>query len=125
MVKDTYLNTLKVRKIMPNLLLQLNVCFMKQLYQCTTEMIVIYHIRSSFLKIRHTLSQQCLIFEKNYTNIVPAECGKPEFRSNKLQLESFFQSISGTRNEATAWLEALQESVEDTTIPVSFQHFFR
>lgn len=62
---------------------------------------------------------------KNYTNIVPAECGKPEFRSNKLQLESFFQSISGTRNEATAWLEALQESVEDTTIPVSFQHFFR
>ena len=62
---------------------------------------------------------------KNCTNIVPAECGKPEFRSNKLQLESFFQSISGTRNEATAWLEALQESVEDTTIPVSFQHFFR
>ena len=43
---------------------------------------------------------------ENHT-IIPAKCGKPEFPSNKLQSESFFPSESETRNEATAWLEAL------------------
>lgn len=43
---------------------------------------------------------------ENHT-IMPAKCGKPEFPSNKLQSESFFPSESETRNEATAWLDAL------------------
>ena len=50
---------------------------------------------------------------------MPAKGGKPEFPSNKLQSESFFPSEPETRNEATVWLDALRESVEDTTIPLS------
>ena len=41
-----------------------------------------------------------------------------------LESESFFPSESETRNEAIAWLDALRESVEDTTIPLSFLAFF-
>ena len=41
-----------------------------------------------------------------------------------LESESFFPSESETRNEAIAWLDALRESVEDTTIPLSFSPFF-
>ena len=63
-------------------------------------------------------------FPKHCTNIMPAKCGKPKFPSKKLQSESFFPSDSDTRNEAAVWLEALRESVEDTIIPLSFQHFF-
>ena len=44
---------------------------------------------------------------ENYTNIMPAKSGKPELPSNKLQSKSFFLSESETRNEATAWLDAL------------------
>ena len=55
---------------------------------------------------------------------MPAKCGKPEFPSNKLQSESFSPSEPETRNEATVWLDALRESVEDTTIPLSFSAFF-
>ena len=52
---------------------------------------------------------------------MPAKCSKPEFPSNKLQSESFLPSESETRNENTAWLEALRESLEETIIPLSFQ----
>ena len=48
---------------------------------------------------------------ENYINIMPTKCGEPEFQSNKLQSKSFFLSESETRNEATAWLDTLQESV--------------
>ena len=50
---------------------------------------------------------------------MPAKCCKPEFPSNKS--ESFLPSESETRNENTAWLEALRESLEETIIPLSFQ----
>ena len=63
-------------------------------------------------------------FPKNCTNIMPAKRGKLKFPSNKLLSESFFPSESETRSEATAWLEALRESVEDTIIQLFFQHFF-
>lgn len=54
---------------------------------------------------------------------MPAKCGEPEFPSNKLQSESFFPSES--ENEVSAWLDALRESVEDTTIPLSLSTFFQ
>ena len=52
------------------------------------------------------------------------KCGKPEFPSNKLQSESSYTFEAETRNEATAWLDALRESLEDTIIPLTFSAFF-
>ena len=52
------------------------------------------------------------------------KCGKPEFPSNKLQSKSSYTFEAETRNEATAWLDALRESLEDTIIPLTFSAFF-
>lgn len=52
------------------------------------------------------------------------KCGKPEFPNNKLQSKSSYTFEAETRNEATAWLDALRESLEDTIIPLTFSAFF-
>ena len=44
---------------------------------------------------------------ENYTNIMQGKCRNPELPSNK----HFFPSESETRYEATAWLDALRESI--------------
>ena len=67
---------------MTHLLLQLNVSFTEQVYQCTRNESNLPYKKFIYENKTHFKLPMPELPE-NYTNIMPAKCGKPEFPCNK------------------------------------------